>query len=339
MNNIKTSRVGLVHENGIMSSAYLRFSPKHKGVHSKYFYYWFFKLYQEEVYNKLGNGVRETLGKNELLNMEIPIPTIHEQIQIAKFLDWKISEIDKAISRENDKIIAYETLYKSKLNMIFDSVEGEKRKLRFIFKFGKGLNIKKENLGSEGNKCINYGDIHGKLRFSVDSRDDVLKRLSNIDGVVLSATALLSKDDFVFADTSEDIEGCGAFSFVSNDIELLYAGYHTIVCKPLLEVNSNFLAYQFESNKWRNQIRTAVNGVKVYSITQQVLKQSSVILPDLRLQQDIAQELDVFKEKLLRYTTLALREIEHLQELKQRLISEAVTGKIDVRQIKVPDIK
>lgn len=337
LNNIKTSRVGLVHERGIMSSAYIRLCTNNKNVNCRYFYFWFFKLYKEEVFNKLGNGVRETIGKDELLNMGVPIPPLSEQEQIAAFLDWKISEIDRLITLEREKILFFDEIYRNRLNVTFNNITGENKKLRFVFKFGKGLNITKENLGDNGEKCISYGEIHGLFKFSVDSRSPMLKKLSKIEGINITETAKLSKGDFVFADTSEDVEGSGDFSFVSNSENSLYAGYHAVVAKPITEFNDYFMACQFESDLWRKQIRSSVNGIKVYSITQQILKQSSVVLPDLDIQTHIAEELKTLKSKIDGYKDSTKLEIEHLTELKQTLISDAVTGKIDVRDIDVPE--
>lgn len=39
---------------------------------------------------------------NSLKWVNLPIPPLHEQIQIASFLDWKISEIDRLIELEKD---------------------------------------------------------------------------------------------------------------------------------------------------------------------------------------------------------------------------------------------
>lgn len=336
LNNVRTSRVGVVHESGIMSSAYIRLCINNKIGYHKYFYYWFFKLYIEEVFNKLGNGVRETIGKDELLNMALPIPPLHEQEHIANFLDWKISEIDRLIELEKEHMNTLAELFSTKLNNIFDNIIGEKLKLRFIFIFGKGLNITKDNLGEKGNKCISYGDIHGKMKFSVDSRNDEFKKLSNVENVLISEFALLSKGDFIFADTSEDVLGSGDFTFVENGKETLYAGYHTVVAKPKIKFNYKFLAYQFSSNRWRTQIRKAINGIKVYSITQQILKQSEVILPEIEVQKKIVNILDDFNSKIKKYKKLSTDKITYLEELKQTLISDAITGKIDVRNIKIP---
>ena len=94
LENIKTSRVGIVNEDGIMSPAYIRLILTDR-LFPKYAYYYFYKLYIEEVYNNLGAGVRSTMSVSDLQDMLIPVPSYFEQEQIASYLDWKIVEIDK----------------------------------------------------------------------------------------------------------------------------------------------------------------------------------------------------------------------------------------------------
>ncbi len=99
LENFRTSRVGLVHERGIMSPAYLRVQPG-KEHNPRYFYYYYFTLYQQGIYNKLGAGVRATLGSTDLLEIGVPVPSKDEQDRIVTFLDQKTAEIDAAIAKK-----------------------------------------------------------------------------------------------------------------------------------------------------------------------------------------------------------------------------------------------
>ena len=60
LENTQTSRVGLVHERGIMSPVYIRLEPQ-KRISSKYSYYFYYDLYKQHIYNFLGSGVRSSL--------------------------------------------------------------------------------------------------------------------------------------------------------------------------------------------------------------------------------------------------------------------------------------
>ena len=175
--------------------------------------------------------------------------------------------------------------YLVKLPLLWKAV-----RFRHLFSFGKGLNITKENLQESGIPCVNYGEVHSKYGFEITPQKHALKYVSE-DYLKKSKRSLLSKGDFVFADTSEDIEGSGNFTqLISEDI--IFAGYHTVICRPIGENNHRYLAYFIDSRSFRNQIRRAVKGVKVYSITKTILKNTNLCLPEIEEQVAIATFLD-----------------------------------------------
>ena len=200
-------------------------------------------------------------------------------------------------------------------------------KLKFHFDFSRGLTITKENLLDEGIPCVNYGEIHSKFGFEVNPEIHELKNVSP-DYLESSQYALLNKGDFIFADTSEDIKGSGNFTHLTNDIPT-FAGYHTITARLTSNNHIRFLAYAFESDAFRNQIRTQVKGVKVFSITQQILKNAYLWLPSLEEQTAIADYLDHKTAYIDRLINKQQTLLNKLAEERSALITALVTGKID----------
>ncbi len=196
-------------------------------------------------------------------------------------------------------------------------------KCRFAFNFSKGLTITKENLQETGIPCVNYGEIHSKFGFEVDPLKHDLKC---VDPSYLKSGkgSLLAKGDFVFADTSEDIEGSGNFTHL-NSTEPTFAGYHTLIARAKGDANTRFLAYVLDSASFRKQVRKSVKGVKVFSITQAILKNTSVWLPPLPEQTAIAGFLDDKTAKIDELVGIKRRQIALLGERKQILIQNAVT--------------
>ncbi|HBF4252075.1 restriction endonuclease subunit S [Clostridioides difficile] len=295
--------------------------------------------FQEEFYRN-GKGIVADLWSTNFQSMKgivLPIPPIYEQEQIANYLDWKINEIDKLIAIEREKIKELE-IYKQKyIDLLISSTNSESIPLKAIFDFGKGLSITKENLGKNGTKCISYGEIHNSFGFSFSSTNEELKGLEKVEGVTISKFAELQKGDFIFVDTSEDLKGCGNFTYLEDGTIKVYAGYHTIVAKCKTKFNYRYLAYCLESSNWRYQIRKSVKGIKVYSITQSILKNSKIQMPDDNLQIEIVSKTDNFIENQKRLIFIINETIENLSSLKQSLISEVVTGQVDVRNVVMPD--
>jgi type I restriction enzyme S subunit len=199
----------------------------------------------------------------------------------------------------------------------------EVKRLGFLFTFGKGLGITKENLQDEGIPCVNYGEIHSKYGFEVDPAKNTLRCVGE-DYLKTEQNSLLKYGDFVFADTSEDIEGSGNFTYLKSD-EKTFAGYHTIFIRAKEQVNHRYIAYLFDSIPFRTQIREKVWGIKVYSITKQILKNAKMILPPPEEQKAIATLLDSQCSKADGIITELELQIEILKQYRVSLITETVT--------------
>lgn len=122
LENYKTSRVGRVFKDGIMSSAYIRLEGK-KNTNISYQYYQFFDLYLRGIFNSIGsNGVRSTLNRSDLLKIPSIIPPKEEQKEIVDFLDKELTAISSKIELINKKI---ELLKEYKQSLIYEAVTGQ----------------------------------------------------------------------------------------------------------------------------------------------------------------------------------------------------------------------
>ena len=73
--------------------------------------------------------------------------------------------------------------------------------------------------------------------------------------------------------------------------------------------------------------------MKVFSITQAILKDAKVWLPDIGEQKSIVNLLDKKTQRIDSLITKATQSIVLLKEKRTTLISSAVTGRIDVREV------
>ena len=276
------------------------------------------------------------------------MPSLGEQTTIAEFLDKETARMDELIAqkvrfiellREKRQAVITHAVTKgldpnapmkpSGVEWLGDVPEHwEVKRNRFVFVFSKGLSITKENLQEDGIPCINYGEIHSKYGFEFNPTDNELKCAAKEYSDAFG-NCLLNEGDFVFADTSEDYEGSGNFSYL-NQGEPAFAGYHTIIARPLTAVNSRFFAYVFDSVPHRLQIQITVKGVKVFSISQGVLKDIYSWMPSLGEQTTIVEFLDQETARIDAIIRETERSIELLKEHRSALITAAVTGKIKV---------
>lgn len=142
----------------------------------------------------------------------------------------------------------------------------EIKKLRYLFNFNTGLSVTKAEFVDDGIKCINYGDIHTKYSFKLNLTNAILPK---IDKIFLSQklSCLLSENDLVFCDTSEDLDGVGNCVVISNlNSELLLSGSHTIVAKSIMLLDAVFIRYVLMSKTIKSTIENKVTGIKVFKI-------------------------------------------------------------------------
>ena len=339
----------ICHHDGIISPAYTVLKYNKKLLNNGYYKYLFkCQKFISEMQTSIV-GIRE--GKNisyeELKYSFLPIPQIIEQQKIAQFLDDKTAKIDQAVDlaekqiallKEHKQILIQNAVTRG-LNpdvpLKDSSVEWigqvpehwDIKRFRNLFDFGKGLSITKENLQDEGIPCVNYGEVHSRHGFEVIPERDALKCVDS--KYLVFNNSMLNKGDFVFADTSEDIEGSGNFTYLNSSTRI-FAGYHTVITRLKITAIHRYIAYYFDSLSFRNQIRNKVKGVKVFSITQSILKGTFVLLPNLKEQQQIADYLDTQTAKIDQAIALKTAHIEKLKEYKSVLINDVVTGKVRV---------
>ncbi len=285
----------------------------------------------------------------------VPVPPRSEQDQIVRFLDWKISGINKLINHYRNEITS---LSEMKAKIIDDAtIRGVKnstlkhnddirwdinypkswdiKRMRECFTFRKGLSITKTNLEESGIPVISYGQIHSKKNTGVALNDELI-RFVNSSYLETGKSALVERNDFIFADTSEDLTGCGNCAFIDSD-DIIFAGYHSVIAHPTISGNTKYLAYLFQSPTWRYQIRKKVNAVKVYSITQKILKDVFILIPSESEQEEIVKYLDDKCSSIDSFINKINEKIEQLHSLKNTMIANVVTGKIDVRDIEIPE--
>jgi len=191
------------------------------------------------------------------------------------------------------------------------------------FEYTKGLNITKADLIDVGVAVVSYGQIHAKNNPGTTLKDEFIRYIYPSNEAITDK-AKLCNGDIVFADTSEDYDGLGNAVYMDRDTET-YAGYHTIIARPKEPRYAKFFAYLFQSESWRSQLRMRASGIKVYSVTQRMLNDITLIMPKDTEVEPICSYLDDRCSKIDTIIAEAKASIEEYKELKQAVITQAVT--------------
>ena len=307
-----------------------------------------------KVFKLISNGVRQNTSDfrswDKVARLPIFLPSIEEQDKIVEYLDHKISLIESFNKQKENEL---QLLNEIKIAFISSAVSHgldpnvpmkdsgipmvgqipahwDVEPFGRHFTYGKGLPITKADLVSEGLAVISYGQIHSKRNNGSTITKELIRRVSS-DYLKTHPQCILQPNDFVFADTSEDIEGSGNFAF--NDYsETLFAGYHTLIARPKDLLLPKYYAFLFQSVGWKSQVQSMVNGVKVFSIGRKHLKNTSLLIPPLNEQSAIVNYLEGKTKRIDAMIQALQDEIDYLAEYKQRLIWDVVTGQVNVNK-------
>ena len=340
--------LGVSDYEGIVSPAYYVCRFTSGKINTKYFHYLIrCKAYAQE-FERLSTGMRVgqwDLGIDDFMCTPAIIPPIDEQSAITSYLDNQCAKIDSLIAEAKASIEEYKQW---KASLIFETVTRgldpnvemkdsgvewiEKipvtwstARLKTLFSFSKGLSITKADLVEIGIPVISYGQIHAKTNTGTHLADELLRYVPD-KYLESSSDCMIKQGDIILADTSEDLVGLGNAVLMDRQ-EQVFAGYHTIVMHPNNADNSKYLSYLLLTDCWRSQLRSNASGIKVFSVTQKILKACDVILPTAKEQTAIVNYLDkkcsaidsIIAEKSLIIT--------NLECYKHSLIFETVTGK------------
>ena len=189
-----------------------------------------------------------------------------------------------------------------------------------------GLFKKKDQFGS-GVKLINVIDMY---------QDDFLVRFEELDRVEAEPHEVeryaVEPGDIFFVRSSLKLEGVAASACIADVPESTVFECHLVRLQPCpRQVLSKYLINYLNSTKTRQRLITLANTVTMATISQPKLASIEIILPPLSEQQTIVDNLDQKTREINYLISTEQRKIDLLKEYRQSLISEAVTGKIDVR--------
>lgn len=262
--------------------------------------------------------VRMRISWENLKVQMLIVPTIEEQEHISNYLDWKIGEIDKLINNENKKIRELEEIFNKYINSKF-SVENYKNKglrLKYIVKTVKEKTREKSRyIGLE--HVISKKGILKVPYEELPMNDEGIK---------------IEKGTVIFGKLRPYL---GKTVIAENN---LICSSEFLCLKPI-KVTSKYLKYLMLSEKFINLVNNSTYGAKMPRANSEFILNLRVNIPDLNEQKLITNEIELFEEKIENYIYISKQKIEELKKLKNSLISEVVTGQIDVRNVKIPESK
>ena len=324
---------------GMITSAYDVAMPNLKLVSSSYLDYWFCTVFSERYYKIYSKSVRYTISWEIFKALKTPIPSRDEQDQIVRYLDWQVSKINRLISAKRKQI----QLLK----------ERQKTRIAHIVQCGLDDNAVTRDSG------IEYIGIVPSHWLVLQNR----RLFHSMNRIFLGTPTVLSlsqKDGLIpYSEMSERSLHTSSYEnwqlVHENDLVLnrfkahlgvffasKYEGivtFHYGVYEPRRPLVAKYYEALYHTpaycRVYAGQSRGMTVGLQNLSDTN--FYSTYTVYPPYEEQVEIVSEISQIEKQHSQIIASIVSQIEMLQDLRTRLISDVVTGQIDVRGIEVPD--
>ena len=265
--------------------------------------------------------------KGTLVGVGIPLPPLSEQTQIANFLDHKTEQIDELIRIKERQIELLQEQRTALINQavtkgLDPNVEMKPSGVEWIGEIPKYWTISKvkhEFKSLDNLRIPLNSETRGSMELKIYDYYGASGVIDKVENYIFDEPLILIGEDganLYLRSTPLAFKATGKY-WVNN---------HAHVLKPK-HGNIDYLTNMLESLDYTHYI----TGAAQPKLTSERLMNITVIIPPLPEQYRIANFLDRKTKKIDELIAAEQRKIELLKEYRQSLISEAVTGKIDVR--------
>ena len=325
--------LGVSQYDGIVSPAYSVFNFI-ESVPSYYHYLYRTDRYITE-FRKNSTGVimsRLRLYDDDFGDIPSVIPSLQEQQQISDYLDYKTSKMDKLLEKTQQKI---ELLKEQRISLINTTVT-------------KGLNpnVEMKDSGIEWIGEIPSGWNVTKLKYTCNitygiSPPDTTYNDKGRGEILINGPVEYSKEDFGYTRSTKwttdpkkftekgSLLFCLRGSTGRMNITHDYVSIGRGVCSIISKESQWFMIYSMFIV--RDYIQGEITGSTFPSVTKDDVDNYFICTPPQQEQQQIVDYLDKETTKIDKLIDTENKRINLLKEYRQSLISEVVTGKVDVR--------
>ncbi|MEE6308210.1 restriction endonuclease subunit S [Plantactinospora veratri] len=278
--------------------------------------------------DSLGRGTTfMELSAAQMAALELPVPPLEEQRAIADYLDRETARIDTLI-KEQQRLI--EMLRERRQAVIDDafSTLGEpsvqlRRYIDFLTSGSRGWG---DYYADQGERFLRIGNLP---RANLEIRGEI--QFVNLPADVTEGSrTMLQKSDLLFSITAY----LGSVAVVEGDWLGAYVSQHVALCRLDCDrVDSRFIGWFMLSTIGQNQLNEGAAGGTKMQLALDDIRELRVPTAPVEQQRRIAAHLDRQTAKIDALVTETERFIEYAHERRAALITAAVTGQIDVREM------
>ena len=318
-------------------------------ANSRFLYYMFLNMRSQILTHQTG-GAQAGINDSDVKNLYLLKPSLEEQIKIADYLDYKTNLIDATIEKKKRLI---ELLKEKRQAVINEAVTKglnpnapmKDSGVEWLGEIPDNWEVKKVKYLLSSENGIKIGPFGSALK--LDTLTD--------KGIKIYGQGNVIKDDFTlghrYIDPERFEKDFKQYEILDGDILITMMGttgkskvFNSSYEKGILD--SHLLRLRFNEDLFDGRLfsilleqsdyvfqQLALNSVGsiMAGLNSSIVKELSIVTPKLEIQKEILNYIDDNCKIIDTISSKILSQIEKLQTYRQSLISEAVTGKIDVR--------
>ncbi len=289
------------------------------------FFFYFLYVIDDYCKSTTKTATFAAVNIDDLKNFEVAIPPLQEQHRIVNYINNAISTYDAVISTQERRIALLEEL---KQSVITEAV---------THGINPNATLRPSGIDWIGNIPQHWEKLRFKNFITLITTPSISEQKIGLENI--------ESNSGNFIETDSEYEGNG-FEFQVNDVvygklrpylrkvwEATFSGnavgdFYVFRCKS--NSISSFLQYLLLSDGFTKIANSSTFGAKMPRVSSEFILSLHYFLPPLSEQQEIVAYIESKIKPIDASIAKAKREIELLKELKQSVITEAVTGKIKV---------
>ncbi len=335
---------GVSEYNGSASLIITVLKP-HKEINRRFYHYLLRSHYFSEEFYRNGQGLVSDLWTtrwDRMRNIYIPVPPKDEQGQIVRYLDWQISQINRLINgyQKQIKLLSErrQTIIDRAATQGVDNAELKDSGANWIPQIPEHWEMvySKKLFAQRKDKAFpDDTQLTSSQKYGIISQEEFMRIEGRRLTVVMTGSDILKhvgKGDFVISMRS--FQGGLEYSYVDGKISSAYV----MLIPDKTKVYDEYFKWLFKTKSYIK----ALQGTSDLVRDGQALRYANfakVSLPEIPLEEQkrIADYISAEVKKIDDAIPVFKKEIELLREYRTRLISDVVTGQVDVRGVEIPD--
>jgi type I restriction enzyme S subunit len=284
-----------------------------------------------EQFHVAANGVtRFGIAAGAIGAVEFPVPPMEEQRAIAAFLARETSRIDALVAKKRQLIAQLQDKRRALVDEVFSSDRHpgwRRERLKFSTSFvTSGSRGWAEFYSDDGAVFIRIGNLS---RDSIDLDLSDIRRVTPPAGTEGERTRARAGDVLVSVTAY-----VGSVGVVPVGLDEAYVNQHTALVRLRADTLApRWLAYCLFSCFGQEQFERSLYGGTKDGLSLEDVQNLLIVKPPQHEQKAVVASLDTSTSQLARVASTVEGAVERLREYRSALITAAVTGAIDVRNL------